>query len=130
MTTGIRVLLVDDEQEFREVLSERLAQRGVEVSDAASGEQALAKLAARPVDVVVLDVRMPGLGGVATLRRIKQEHPGVEVIMLSGVADVDVAVAGLDLGAFDYMVKPVDIEELVHRLEDAQRSRVLAGTTR
>ena len=125
MTEEPKVLLVDDEEEFREVLGERLARRGVAVTDAGSGEEALAALATGPVDVVILDVRMPGLGGIETLRRIKQAYPSVEVIMLSGVADVDTAVAGLDLGAFDYMVKPVDIEELMYRLEDAHRSGAL-----
>jgi len=120
------VLVVDDELEFQEALVERLRHRGFEAASAADGEGALAQLEQRPFDVVLLDVGLPGIGGIETLERIKRAHPTIQVLMLSGHADVKLAVRGMDLGAFDYLVKPVPIEELVYRIEDAFQTKRLA----
>jgi DNA-binding NtrC family response regulator len=122
------VLLVDDEVDFRELLEKRLRKRHLELLTAGSGEEALAILAGQPVDVVVLDVRMPGIGGTATLREIKRLKPEVEVIMLTGHASVEVALEGMELGAFDYLLKPVSIDELLFKLQDAaEKKRLRAG---
>ena len=116
---SMKVLLVDDEQEYRETLGKRLGKRGLTVEKASSGEEALEKLAAFPADVVVLDVKMTGMDGLTTLHKIKAGWPTVEVIMLTGHASVEVAIRGLELGAYDYLMKPVDIKELFYKLEDA-----------
>lgn len=114
-----KVLLVDDEQEYRETLGKRLAKRGLTVAIAASGEEALEKLETFPADVVVLDVKMTGMDGLTALHRIKAGWPLIEVIMLTGHASVEVAIRGLELGAYDYLMKPVDLKELLYKLEDA-----------
>lgn len=121
----MRVLLVDDETDFVETLAKRLGKRGIAVLCASRGEQALEVLAANPLDVVVLDVKMPGLDGLEVLRRIKAGHPQVEVIMLTGHADMDAAIRGMELGAFDYLMKPTSIEELLYKLEDAHKKKLL-----
>lgn len=120
-----KVLLVDDETEFRETLMKRLRKRNLVITGASSGEEALAVLERTPVDVVVLDVRMPGMDGIETLRAIKQRWPLVEVIMLTGHASLEVAIQGMELGAFDYLMKPMDIDELVYKLEDAYKRKSL-----
>jgi DNA-binding NtrC family response regulator len=121
----ISVLLVDDEPAFVDVLTKRLARRMLEVSAASSGEQALAALAQRPADVVLLDLKMPGWGGLEVLSRIKNTWPLVEVILLTGHADLTDAIAGMRQGAFDYLLKPVDTETLVQKVEDAwERKRL------
>lgn len=119
------VLLVDDEIEFRELLAKRLNKRKLEVLTADGAEEALRLLAARPIDVVVLDVRMPGMSGTDALREIKARLPSVEVLMLTGHAQLDVALAGMELGAFDYLLKPVDLDALLYRLQDAYRRKHL-----
>lgn len=116
---GIKVLLVDDEEAFRSTLGKRLAKRGLEVEQAGSGEEALDMLARYKADVVLLDVKMPGMDGIATLHQIKGEWPLTEVVMLTGHANVEVAIRGMELGAFDYLMKPVELEELMYKLEDA-----------
>jgi DNA-binding NtrC family response regulator len=120
-----KVLLVDDETEFRETLMKRLRKRNLLITGASSGEEALAVLERTPVDVVVLDVRMPGMDGIETLRAIKKQCPLVEVIMLTGHASLEVAIQGMELGAFDYLMKPMDIDELVYKLEDAYKRKSL-----
>lgn len=114
-----RVLLVDDEPESTEMLALRLGKRGFPAARAASGEEALEHLAREGADVVVMDVKMPGMGGMRALQRIRAEYPGVEVIMLSGHADMEVAVEGMRLGAFGYLMKPTDFDELLFKIEDA-----------
>ncbi len=124
------VLLVDDEPDFVEMLALRLSEMGEKVSSASSGRQCLNELAQRPVDVVILDIKMPGMDGIETLREIKKAHPLVEVIMLTGHGTTDSAVAGMRLGAFDYLMKPADFEELLTKLnlarerKDAQQERI------
>ena len=113
------VLLVDDEREFLETLLKRLLKRRVKVTGVNSGEEALEILKETPPDVVVLDVRMQGMDGIQTLREIKKIRPLVEVIMLTGHANLEIAVEGMEVGAFDYLMKPADVDELLYKLEDA-----------
>ncbi|MEW6441975.1 MAG: response regulator [bacterium] len=115
----MRLLLVDDEERFLATTRILLEKRGVETATATNGPDALEILASRPFDVVVLDVKMPGMDGVEVLRRIKQKHELVEVILLTGHASVESAVEGLKLGAFDYVMKPVDIPDLLAKAEEA-----------
>lgn len=119
------VLLVDDEVEFIETLLKRLKKRKLDVYGVYSGEEALEFLKSHPVDIVVLDMKMPGMNGLETLRQIKRESPLVEVIMLTGHANMEVAIEGMELGAFDYLMKPMDIDELLYKLQDAFKKKTL-----
>jgi DNA-binding NtrC family response regulator len=118
-----KVLLVDDETDFVETLVKRLRKRKLDVRAASSGQQALDMLSESPSDVVVLDVKMPDMDGIETLRRIKKIAPGVEVVMLTGHANVEVAMQGMELGAFDYLMKPIDIDDLLYKLQDAFKKK-------
>ncbi|SFM64031.1 sigma-54-dependent transcriptional regulator [Thermodesulforhabdus norvegica] len=128
MIENIRLLVVDDELDFLETLMKRLKKRGVQVKGVKSGEEALECLSQDPFDVVILDVKMPGMDGLETLRAIKARHPLVEVIMLTGHANVETAVTGMELGAFDYLMKPMDIDELLYKVQDAYQKKVLHET--
>lgn len=113
----IRLLLVDDEQQFIDQLSERLKIREYEVTACLNGESALEKVRKYNFDVVVLDVAMPGLDGIETLREIKRLKPLTEVIMLTGHATVESAIEGMKLGAFDYLMKPTKTDDLVAKVD-------------
>jgi len=119
------VLLVDDEKDFLEILLKRLRKRKLNLLAVSSGEDAIRTVQENPVDVVLLDVRMPGTSGIEILREIKKIRPLIEVIMLTGHANVEVALEGMELGAFDYLIKPVDIDELMYRLQDAYKKKCL-----
>lgn len=121
----IRVLIADDEIEFLETLKRRLKKRGLEVEGVKSGEEALDLLSKQEFDVLILDVKMPGLDGIETLRLVKEKAPDMEVIMLTGHANVEVAMQGMEIGAFDYLMKPMDIDELVYKVEDAYKKKEL-----
>ena len=114
------VLLVDDEAEFVETFSERLQLRDLEISKAFNGEEALQVLETnRTIELVILDVKMPGMDGIETLAEIKKRYPLVEVIMLSGHADVESAIEGMKQGAFDYLMKPCDIDQMIAKVTEA-----------
>ena len=117
-----RVLLVDDEEEFVSALSERLTLRGIEVDSALNGEEALARLQEKDFEVVILDVMMPGLGGLEVLRQIKTTHPNTQVILLTGHGSTREGIEGMRLGAFDYLIKPVDIEEMLAKMKEAAKT--------
>ena len=114
-----RVLVVDDEADFLESLVRRLCRRGLEAVGVASGEDALERLSGEAFDVAVLDVKMPGLDGIEVLRRLKKQGSRVEVILLTGHASVESGVDGVELGAFDYLIKPVKLDDLFERIRDA-----------
>lgn len=118
---GIRVLLVDDEEEFRTLLAERLHMRHLETSAVGSGPEAIAAIQRQEFDVVVLDLRMPGMDGLEVLRQIKEMQPRVEVVLLTGYASMESGIEGMRLGAFDYLVKPCEIEELISKIHGASR---------
>jgi two-component system, OmpR family, response regulator len=122
---NFNVLLVDDELEFLATLVKRLTKRGLNISTAKNGEDALKIIGGKVIDVVVLDVRMPGIGGIQTLREIKKKDPLMEVIMLTGHASVEVAIEGMEVGAFDYLMKPADIDELFYKLQDAFKKKTI-----
>ncbi len=107
-----RILIVDDEKTMVKYLSKRLAKKGFEISTAYNGSEALGLIKATDFDVVLLDVLMPGLNGIDTLKEIKKIKPKTEVIMLTGHASVDVGIEGMKAGAFNYMMKPFDPNEL------------------
>ena len=123
----MRALFVDDEVEFLELMHKRLTRRGMDVVTAPDGQTALKLLdqaiqEGQTFEIVVMDVRMPGLDGLETLRHMKEKAPKIPVILLTGHACLGVAVQGLDLGAYDYMLKPVAISELIIKMEEAARS--------
>jgi DNA-binding NtrC family response regulator len=122
---SFRVLVVDDEEEFVNTLVKRLNLRGPAASGARSGQEALDFLNHESADVVVLDVKMPGMDGIETLREIKGRHPLVEVIMLTGHASLEVAIEGMEAGAFDYLMKPINIDELLYKLQDAYKKKAI-----
>jgi len=124
---SIRILLVDDESEATDLLSKRLTRRGCICRCARNGEDALELISRERPDVVVLDVKMPGMDGLTVLEKIKRLYPEIEVIMLSGHADPAAAVNGLRLGAFGYVMKPPNFNDLWHLIEDASHLRVFHG---
>jgi len=116
----IRVLLVDDEEEFVRTLSERLTLRDYDITASLSGDDALQKIKQYNYDVVILDVAMPGIGGIDALREIKKMKPLTEVIMLTGHGTVETAIEGMKLGAFDFLMKPCNTEELDTKIKKAR----------
>lgn len=116
---GLRVLIVDDEDELVSALEERLNLRGFDAKGMTTGAEALAYLETTPCDAVLLDVKMPGIGGLEVIRRIKEARPKLEVILLSGHGSAQDVEKGMELGAFDYLMKPVDIDVLVRTLLSA-----------
>lgn len=135
---AISILLVDDEVGFVESLAKRLTLRQFEVFQAFDADTAMQILADNPtIDVVLLDVKMPGTDGLTAIKSIKRRHPLIEVILLSGHANLETSVGGMALGAFDYLLKPVRIDELVYKVEDAhqrkdlqeEKIRALRGST-
>jgi DNA-binding NtrC family response regulator len=122
----LSVLLVDDEEAFVEAMARRLGKRGYRVATATSGPRALEVLdqgGATRTDVVILDVKMPGMDGLEALAAIKERHPLVEVIMLTGHATVESAIEGMKRGAFDYLMKPCEMETLTAKLAQAGQKK-------
>ena len=118
-----KVLLVDDEEDFAEMLSLRLIELGEKVVIAYSGQEGLDTLAKTGIDVVILDIKMPGMDGIETLREIKKQYPIIEVILLTGHGSTETAVEGMKLGAFDYLMKPADFSDLAAKLEGARKRK-------
>ena len=119
-----KILLVDDEKDFVEMFSLRLKESGQKVFSAYSGKECLETLAANQfIDVVVLDIKMPGMDGIETLKAIKKDHPIVEVILLTGHGTIETAVEGMRLGAYDYLLKPANFEDFRSKLEGARRRK-------
>ena len=116
---ALRILIVDDEDELVSALEERLRLRGFQAQGVTTGAEALRYLAERPYDVVLLDVKMPGLGGLDVMKRIKEKQPSPQVILLTGHSSAQDAERGMTLGAFDYLMKPIKIDELVGVLRAA-----------
>ncbi|MDD3310744.1 response regulator [Pseudodesulfovibrio sp.] len=121
----IRLLLVDDETDFLHAYTRRFIRRNAEIESAQSGEEALEKIEGGRFDVVILDVMMPGMSGLETLRRIKALHPELPVIILTGHANSKALIEGMESGAFDYLLKPVGTDELYFKVLDAVRARRL-----
>lgn len=119
MPESMQLLLVDDEAEVTALLHRRLTHRGYACLCAHSGEEALETLQTQSCAVIIMDVKMPGMGGIAALEQARILHPQVPVILLSGHADMQAAVEAMQAGAFGYLMKPVDFDELLFKIEDA-----------
>ena len=118
------IMLVDDEAPFVETLAKRLEKRNIKTIAAFSGKECLELLKThQTLDVIVLDVKMPGMDGIETLKIIKKDFPLIEVIMLTGQATIETAIDGMKLGAHDFLLKPCDIEDLVSKVVEATRHK-------
>jgi DNA-binding NtrC family response regulator len=121
----IRILLVDDEIDFVETMVKRFRIRKMPIETAGSGAEALKLVDEQDFDVVILDVRMPGMGGMEVLRQIRARRPLTEVIMLTGHASLDAGMQGMSLGAYDYVLKPADFDELLDKVRRAAERKAL-----
>ena len=121
------ILLIDDETQFLATMAKRLRKRGFLVREAGSGLEGLRELEEQPAEVVVLDVGMPDMDGIQVLREIKMRFPRTQVLMLTGHADMEVAISGMAMGAFDYLMKPVELEILVGKIREACSRRKIEG---
>ncbi len=120
-----KLMIVDDERDFLETIVKRLKARNIDVNGVESGYQALDNLAGLNPDVIILDVKMPGMDGIETLREIKKKSPLTEVIMLTGHASVESGIQGMQLGAFDYVMKPVALDELLEKVRQAYERKLI-----
>ncbi len=111
-----RILLVDDEERFRTTLAKRLGERELDVATVGSGMEAIQEIQRKLYDVIILDIKMPGLSGIEALAEIKKLDPGIEIILLTGHGSMDTAIDGMRKGAYDYLLKPCDIDLLVEKI--------------
>jgi DNA-binding NtrC family response regulator len=118
-----KVLIVDDEKDFVEMLSLRLNEMGETVMAVYNGQDCLDTLGENEIDVVVLDIKMPGMDGIEVLQEIKRRFPIIEVVMLTGHGSAESAVEGMKLGAFDYLLKPADIDNLTDKVNGARKRK-------
>jgi len=130
------ILIVDDEVDFLETLVKRLQKRNIDTIGVTSGEKALETLEERLFDVIILDIKMPGgMDGIETLREIKRKQPLAEVLLLTGHGSVETSIEGMKLGAFDYLLKPIKLEDLLIKLgaafeqKDTQEQKIRNGST-
>ncbi|WP_297954186.1 response regulator [uncultured Desulfobulbus sp.] len=121
----IRLLLVDDEPDFKEVMLKHLSRRGIRLSVAECCLDALDELDTAPADVVIMDMHMPGENGIQCLRKVKERWPLTEVIILTGHASVQSGMEGMQSGAFDYCIKPIDVRELLEKVELAAQKALI-----
>ena len=116
------VLIVDDEEELATTIAERLQIRGINASTANDGETALRMIEANPPQVVVLDVMMPGLGGIEILKRMNSKNLKIPVILLTGYGSTEQGMEGMKQGAFDYLMKPCDLNILINKIQEAVKN--------
>ncbi len=119
------VLLVDDEEQFLKVLSKRMEGRGLKVDTATSGEDAIKRVHGKEFDAIVLDLAMPGMSGIETLKRIRSENPDVQIIMLTGHGSLEKGVEAIKAGAVDFLEKPADMSKIMEKIAEAKNKRVL-----
>jgi DNA-binding NtrC family response regulator len=119
------ILLVDDEEQFLKVLSQRLEGRGMKVDTSTSGEEALSRVKGKEFDAIILDLAMPGMGGMETLKRIRSENPDVQIIMLTGHGSVEKGVEAIKEGAVDFLEKPADLSKIMEKVAEAKRKRII-----
>jgi DNA-binding NtrC family response regulator len=119
------VLLVDDEEQFLKVLSKRLEGRGIKVDTSTSGEDALTRVKGKEFDAIILDLAMPGMSGIETLKRIRSENPDVQIIMLTGHGSVEKGIEAMKAGAIDFLEKPADLNKIMEKISEAKRKRII-----
>jgi DNA-binding NtrC family response regulator len=123
-TQKMRVLVVDNEVEFASTLAERLRLRKVEAESVFFGEDALPAVSRFQPDVIILDLDMPDITGLEVLSQVKNVDPAIEVILLTGHGSFDAGITGMELGAFDYIIKPVDLAQLLEKITEAYKKRM------
>ncbi len=123
--TQSKVLLVDDETDFVRVLSQRLEARGLEVDSASNGIEALDKAGSENYDIIFLDLRMPEMDGIETLKRLHRERPDLEVVLLTGQGDLQSGIEAMKQGAADFLEKPADINDLMEKIKEAKTHRAI-----
>ncbi len=121
----IHLLMVDDEPDFKEIIQKRLSRMGIQLSLADCCVAALETLESQPVDVIIMDVSMPGIDGIQCLKKVKEQWPQIEVIILTGHASVKSGIEGMQGGAFDYCLKPIDVLELLEKVELAAQKALV-----
>ncbi len=119
------ILLVDDEEQFLKVLSQRLEGRGIKVDTSTSGEDAIKRVEGKDFDAIILDLAMPGMSGLETLKRIRSENPEVQIIMLTGHSSVEKGVEAIKAGAVDFLEKPADMNKIMEKISEAKRKRIV-----
>jgi len=119
------ILLVDDEEQFLKVLSKRLEGRGMKVDTSTSGEDALSRVKGKEFDAIILDLAMPGMSGIETLKRIRSENPDVQIIMLTGHGSVETGIEAMKAGAVDFLEKPADLNKIMEKISEAKHKRIL-----
>lgn len=119
----IKILLVDDEEDFVKTISQRMQRRGQESDIALNGEQALSRIEQEVPDVVLLDLKMPGIGGMEVLRRIKKAYPEVQVIIMTGHGSEKIETEARTLGAFEYLQKPTKIDTIMNKIKLAFKEK-------
>jgi DNA-binding NtrC family response regulator len=119
------ILLVDDEEQFLKVLSQRLEGRGMKVDTSTSGEEALKRAKGKEFDAIILDLAMPGMSGIETLKRIRSENPDIQIIMLTGHGSVEKSVEAIKAGAVDFLEKPADLNKILEKIAEAKHKRIV-----
>jgi DNA-binding NtrC family response regulator len=119
----MRVLVVEDEADFRQTMVNRLSKRNIDASGAETGEKALKLINKFTYDVVILDIRLPGLDGISVLREIKKIKPLIEVVLLTGHGTVESGIEGMKLGAYDYMLKPAKFDDIIEKIQHAYEKK-------
>jgi DNA-binding NtrC family response regulator len=120
-----RVLVVDDEEQFLKTFSKRLEMRGLKIETATSGEEALGKVQGKDFDAIILDLVMPGIGGMETLKKMKEENPDLQIIILTGHGTIEKGVEAIKMGAMDFVEKPADINQILEKIGEAKHKRVV-----
>jgi len=120
-----RVLVVDDEEQFLKTFSKRLEMRGLKIETVTSGEEALSKVKGRDFDAIILDLVMPGIGGMETLKKLKEENPDLQIIILTGHGTIEKGVEAIKAGAMDFVEKPADINKILEKIGEAKHKRVM-----
>ena len=119
----IRVLIVDDEEELAKTIAERLEIRGIQCQTTSDSDKALDLIKSQKPDVVVLDLMMPGIGGLGILKQIKSLEINIPVVLLTGYGSNEMTLEGMNLGAFDYVLKPCNLDDLITKIQDAKKSK-------
>jgi DNA-binding NtrC family response regulator len=120
-----KVLVVDDEEQFLKAFSKRLEMRGLKIETATSGEEAISKTKGRDFDAIILDLVMPGIGGMETLKKLKEENPDLQIIILTGHGTIEKGVEAIKAGAMDFVEKPADINKILEKIGEAKHKRVM-----
>ncbi|MBI4859130.1 MAG: response regulator [Candidatus Riflebacteria bacterium] len=125
MASGTKVLLVDDEEEFVEALAERMTSRGIQVDTARDGKEAVDKQEEKDYDAIILDLSMPGMDGLETMKQLLLKNPDLQIILLTGHASLEKGVEAVKAGAVSFLEKPADLNKLMELIKEAKAQKML-----